>query len=374
MGIEGRTTALATPLSGRTAARGVAGRMCRARSSPDDAVGGTLGRGVGVETPLNETIDPNGNLTSDGSKTYEWDAENRLVRVTEGGTQLASFLYDAHGIRTRKTVGTVTTNYVRSRRSVVEERSSTGGITKHFGGRRFDEWLASDGSMGVRYYTHDHLGSVRETTDAAGAVVLRRAYGPWGDLLAGGDFGGWAFSGREWDPEIGLYYYRARYYDPRLGRFLSGDPVGLRGGMNLYGYVLNRPTRFTDPMGLCAPAPCTGWFIPECVQTESSCHVETYFTNDCGDYAHGSIAIPGRCEPSRCEQETVTWYPPGVEPPGVEPPDPSDIPDPDMPDNWWDPLGGMDPTDVPETPDGVPDIAPPVPDTPITADVPPTVE
>ena len=77
------------------------------------------------------------------------------------------------------------------------------------------------------------------------------AQDPWGNPLAGGSSGGWAFTGREWDPEIGLYYYRARYYDPKAGRFVSPDPIGLRSGINLYRYVHNRPVRFIDPMGLC---------------------------------------------------------------------------------------------------------------------------
>ncbi len=60
-----------------------------------------------------------------------------------------------------------------------------------------------------------------------------------------------AFTGREWDPEIGLYYYRARYYDPKAGRFLSEDPIGFAGGdVNLYSYVWNNPTLFADPFGL----------------------------------------------------------------------------------------------------------------------------
>jgi RHS repeat-associated protein len=59
-----------------------------------------------------------------------------------------------------------------------------------------------------------------------------------------------AFTGREWDPETGLYYYRARYYDPSIGRFLSEDPIGLEGGVNYFRYVGNNPVTATDPDGL----------------------------------------------------------------------------------------------------------------------------
>jgi RHS repeat-associated protein len=64
---------------------------------------------------------------------------------------------------------------------------------------------------------------------------------------------GASFTGREWDPETGLYYYRARYYDPKIGRFVSEDPIGLGGGVNFYGYVANNPVRSRDPLGLWSP-------------------------------------------------------------------------------------------------------------------------
>jgi RHS repeat-associated protein len=66
----------------------------------------------------------------------------------------------------------------------------------------------------------------------------------------GPSYGIKAFTGREWDPEIGLYYYRARYYDPKAGRFISEDPIGLTGGMNYYAYVGNQPIEGWDPLGL----------------------------------------------------------------------------------------------------------------------------
>jgi RHS repeat-associated protein len=87
-------------------------------------------------------------------------------------------------------------------------------------------------------------------TDSAGAVVHTRQYDAWGNLEQGADQPGYAFTGREWDPEIGLYYYRARYYDPKVGRFISEDPIGFEGGVNFYGYVENDPAMLSDPNGL----------------------------------------------------------------------------------------------------------------------------
>ena len=158
------------------------------------------------------------NSDTTGTRIYQWDAENRLVSVSEGSTELASFQYEANGIRTRKVVGTVTTDYARGGSTVVEERSSASGVTRYFHGPGIDNLLASQGPTGVSYPTQDHLGSVREITDTVGNVVTRCGYDPWGNSTAPS---GYAYAGREWDPEAGLYYYRARYYDPVLVLCLS---------------------------------------------------------------------------------------------------------------------------------------------------------
>src|SRR5262249_8317877 len=92
-------------------------------------------------------------------------------------------------------------------------------------------------------------GSVVQATSSAGIVSLNREYDSWGNLLQGGTVGGYAFTGREGDSEIGLQYSRARYA-PSIGRFLSRDPAGLKGGPNAYAYVGNGPENRTDPLGL----------------------------------------------------------------------------------------------------------------------------
>jgi RHS repeat-associated protein len=108
----------------------------------------------------------------------------------------------------------------------------------------------------TNYFSADHLGSVAQVTDAAGAPILTRGYDAWGNLLQGGAASGYAFTGREWDAETGLYYYRARYYAPRAGRFVNEDPIGLAGGINRYEYVRSAPTNFRDPSGKIIE--CTG--------------------------------------------------------------------------------------------------------------------
>jgi RHS repeat-associated protein len=87
-------------------------------------------------------------------------------------------------------------------------------------------------------------------------VTLTRRYDTWGNPLQGSEIAGYAFTGREWDPESGLYYYRARYYDPKIGRFLSEDPIPIalrtHEEVNPYAYVMNRPINAVDPSGLSA--------------------------------------------------------------------------------------------------------------------------
>jgi RHS repeat-associated protein len=196
--------------------------------------------------------DANGNLTSDGTKSYFWNALNQLVEVKEGTTTIATFEYDGSGRRTEKVAGGLTHQYVYDAEDIVEERitGSTSETIRYHHGVGIDEPLArTDGSSVTTYYLADHLGSIVQETSAIGAVALEREYDANGRLLADNS-SGFAFTGREWDTETELYYYRARYYDPGLGRFSSEDPLGFGAGPNFYAYVLNNPVKFKDPFGL----------------------------------------------------------------------------------------------------------------------------
>ena len=211
--------------------------------------------------------------TGDGTKTYEWDAAYRLLRVAQGATELVRFTYDGLGRRSQKIAGGVTRTYVYDRSDIIEERLSTGTTLSHVYGLGVDQALARrDNAGAVTYYLADHLGSVVLETNASGAASLTREYDPFGNLLQGGWASGYAFTGRELDAESGLLYYRARYYDSKVGRFISEDPLNDQSGRSPYDYVGNSPLGHVDPLGLCAtaptpssqPKPCPD---PECLAT-----------------------------------------------------------------------------------------------------------
>ena len=199
------------------------------------------------------SYDLNGNLATktEGSDTwvYTWNAENRLTRVVLNGNEVASFSYDAKGRRVGKVANGVTHSYVYDDDDIVEERLNPGGTVRYFHGPGMDEWLGmQDASGTVSYFTSDHLHSIVATTNAAGAVVATRQYDAWGNLEVGATSAGPSFTGREWDAETNLYYFRARYLDPKVGRFISEDPMP-DVGHSLYAYVRNDPVDNIDPSG-----------------------------------------------------------------------------------------------------------------------------
>lgn len=135
---------------------------------------------------------------------------------------------------------------------VVLEISSLNGTTFYTHGPGIDEPLALERNNNYYYYHADGLGSITAISDSARTVVQRYSYSVFGQPRPTTGFrNSYQFTGREWDKETGLYYYRLRYYDPMEGLFISKDPIGFAGGdVNLYRYVQNNPVNFIDPSGL----------------------------------------------------------------------------------------------------------------------------
>jgi RHS repeat-associated protein len=204
--------------------------------------------------------DNNGNpLTktdSTGTTNYTWDYENRLTSVTlpgSGGT--VTFKYDPFGKRIQKSSATGTTNYLYDGVNLFEEIDQSGNVlARYTQGPEIDQPVAEVRSGSVSYYEQDGLSSVTSLSNSVGAIVNTYTYDSFGKLISstGTLANPFQYTGREFDAEAGLYYYRARYFDPSAGRFLSEDPLSFAGsGTNFYAYVGNEPTYFTDPEGLC---------------------------------------------------------------------------------------------------------------------------
>lgn len=201
------------------------------------------------------TYDANGNMTSDGTRTYEWDVNGNLYRVLQSGVELVRYAYDGQGRRSSKVSGGVTYSYINDLEDVLQERVSSGTTIDFVHGPGFDAPLARVQGGVITYLVADHLGSVVAETDTLGQTVLTRSYDPWGQPLTGGANGGYAYASREWEPEVGLYYMRARYYSPTLGRFLSEDPLGRLRVPHIYSYADNSPILLADQTGLQASFP-----------------------------------------------------------------------------------------------------------------------
>lgn len=240
----------------------------------------TYAQTYGVPTNLNQTTSrngvalawsSNGNLLSHGSTTYEWTYGNRLVRVLKPGST-TEYAYDSQDRRTVVIEDGVMTRTVWSGTDEVGEYDLAGGLKRRFipdGSGAMDARLATVNPDNTIFWHHtDHQGSVIGTSNGAGQAVGLTNYSPHGEFGTAADgvtllnapppsspFG---YTGRQWDAKAGLYQYRARYYDPVLGIFLSMDPIGTKDDPNLYGYVANDPVNATDPTGQMAQDPSLG--------------------------------------------------------------------------------------------------------------------
>jgi len=224
-----------------------------------DQVGNRLTSAYELTPSVNETT------------TYGYDDENRLtgIQTTRNSqTQQLTFAYDPFGRRIRKTVSPFgggageVTNYVYDGQNIILEYNTSNEIqTRYTHGPNIDEPLAIEitgATTTTPYYYHaDGLGSITALSNASGNIIQRYEYDSFGNQTIttnGGIKQPFTFTAREFDAETGMYFYRARYYDPKAGRFVTRDPIGFNGGdVNLYAYVGNNPVNWGDPEGLQPP-------------------------------------------------------------------------------------------------------------------------
>jgi RHS repeat-associated protein len=220
------------------------------------------------------SYDDEGNLLSRTTiatgavREYTWDYRNRLVGVTDRAgtttTRQTTYTYDVTNQRIAKTVDldgqganpATTTRFVYDRNNVAMEftGSATVPSTRYFHGTNVDQVLAQESSNTTTWLLSDQVGTTRDLVNNSGTLLNHFTYDSFGNQTGSTPNATvdtrYKFTGREFDGETGDYFYRSRYYDPEVGRFLGEDAIGFGGGdANLYRYVGNQPIMLTDPSG-----------------------------------------------------------------------------------------------------------------------------
>jgi RHS repeat-associated protein len=183
-----------------------------------------------------------------------WGCEESSEKTAVGSGD--SLKYDPFGRRIYKQSPNATSIFAYDGPNLIETVNATGGVVAHYTqSPNIDEPLAMQRGTTTDYYEADGLGSVTSLTDSTGAVAQGYTYDSFGNLTnsTGTLRNYFRYTAREFDTETNLYYYRARYYDQSVGRFISEDPKGFDGGVDFYRYVSNNVTDKVDPFGF---APC----------------------------------------------------------------------------------------------------------------------
>jgi RHS repeat-associated protein len=197
--------------------------------------------------------DPRGNLASEAGSTYSYDLLNRLISTSQG-----QLTYDPSGrlMGVSPVNGVIPTNFAYDGINVLAEYTGTAAawqmLRRYVPGPGVDEpvILYEGAGLGDKHWLMaDPQGSIVSAADASGAAAYINTYNEYGIAGSNND-GRFQYTGQAWIPELGLYYYKARFYSPNHGRFLQTDPTGYDDGLNWYAYVGNDPVNGDDPTGL----------------------------------------------------------------------------------------------------------------------------
>ena len=208
------------------------------------------------------TVRANGNVIATGGKNFTYDAENHLTGMSVSGTTV-SIVYDAFGNRVSKTVNGVTTKYLveddvnpTGYPQVLDELTgSTVTRTYTYGLQRISQDQIIENVWTPSFYGYDGGGNVRQLTNSAGVPTDKYEYDAFGNDVyhTGTTPNNYLYRGEQYDSDLGLYYLRARYYNPATGRFLSRDPEDGTAkdpaSLHKYLYANGDPVNRTDPMG-----------------------------------------------------------------------------------------------------------------------------
>ncbi len=206
-----------------------------------------------------ETYDNNGNTLVSGARTFAYDFENRLKSMNNGAVTL---VYDGDGNRVAKTVGSATTSYLvddlnpTGYAQVVEEVVG-GAVTREYtyGLQRISQNQTINSTWTPSFYGYDGMGSVRSLTNSTGTATDTYNYDGWGNLFgsSGSTPNVYLYRGEQYDPDLTLYYLRARYFNPLMGRFLTTDPEKGHpfnpNTLHRYLYAAGDPVNGRDPSG-----------------------------------------------------------------------------------------------------------------------------
>jgi RHS repeat-associated protein len=279
--------------SGLASAQNFSGTATLAAGTNTAAVAGTNGNSLTTtnlyQVPIpssgsqNLTYDANGNMTSDGTNSYSYDAENRLLQITYPGSgNNTTFTYDPLGRYVEMVESgsspsfsnPATMQFIWCGGQRCEARDGSGNVLAQYFAAGETQLVSS--TLVPYFYTKDHLSSVREMTNGSGTTELTQSYDPYGRVTqlqnAGGFYASFGYAGYYVHQRSGLNLTATRAYSASLGRFINRDPIGEAGGLNLYGYVDGDPIGGSDPSGTSQLATSFPWLPIICALFPSLCN------------------------------------------------------------------------------------------------------